>query len=217
MCVLDLPQVCGGGDPAVFSAPQHAATLSLNNRCRCSVSSMPSQHPLNCGSFRIRHGYPPNVRDCLACTNAIRSHPPPQLRQLAAQWPFEQGRYDDGPLPPPNNPRQHANNSPFIPGLSSWTPTHNEAQSYHNDPATHFFNPSGAAAPHMSSPRPPQHSHVHFPGGPTAHLNPLTQQPPTPPMRPRSRSRNRNENQVAELNNLLEEALNQNTALSREN
>ena len=246
-----MPQACGRGIPGIFLTPQYAWMVNHNNMRPCPAI-LPAQNPLTCVDFRIQHGSSPYKHDCAACTNGVKSNPPPpfHMRQVPVQSsPYlsspDQVPYYDGPPPPRNNTEQRASNPPCIPGLSSWATSHaqgsrsipqapQEGQSFHPNQTNHVNPAPGGVnmSPLRSAIRSPRNYHTipqqaqtsHFtqpanyqtypPQAQTSYFN-----PPAPPVRPRSASRHRNryDDPTEDLKRLLDDALEYNSVLTKEN
>jgi hypothetical protein len=233
MCILDIPQACGRGIPGIFLTPQYAWMVNHNNMRPCPAI-LPTQSPVNCVDFRVQHGSSPYKFDCAACTNGIKSNPPPPFhtRQVPVQSsPYlgspDQGPYHDRPPPPRTNTEQHASNPPCIPGLSSWATSHAEGsrptpQTPQEGPSSHpnqtnRVNPAPGGfnmSPLRSAVRSPRNYHTIPQQAQTSYFN-----PPAPPVRPRSASRHRNryDDPTEDLKRLLDDALEYNSVLTKEN
>ena len=251
MCILDMSQACGRGVPGIFLTQQYAWMVNHNNMRRCP-GILPTQNPVNCVDFRVQHGSSPYNFDCAACTNGIKSNPPPpfHMRQVPVQsspylGPPDQGPYYDGPPPSRTNTEQRASNPPFIPGLSSWASSHTEASrpttqapqegpSFHPD-QTNRVNPAPGGinmSPLRSGIRSPRTYHTFPRQAQTSHFTQPTNyqtypqqaqtsyfNPPAQSARPRSASRHRNrcDDPTEDLKRLLDDALEYNSVLTKEN
>jgi hypothetical protein len=217
-----------GPDTNFFLAPLYEATFSFSNIRRCPGST-PAMNPLNCGSFQIQHGYEPNVQACAACSQAIQSCPPHQLRQSPLAVPDELGRYNDRP-PARIQPMYFPDDDPGgRPGMSTAFQPRSQQEGYRAS-LWLWDNefPPGVPFP-LNTPIPPWRGSV---DGPAASMRRHpTRSPPTPSNRLyrlsqhvstsagplRSDSQHWNENQVAELTKLLDEQLNRGQELASKN
>jgi hypothetical protein len=213
-----------------FLAPLYEATFSFSNIRRCPGCSTPAMNPLNCGSFQIRHGYEPHIQACAACTQAIQSCPPDQLKPSPLAVPDELGRYDDGP------PRARTQPTYFPdedlggrPGMSTAFQPRSHEEEYRAS-LWLWDNefPPGVPFP-LNTPIPPWRGSGDGPAAamrrhptrtppiPSNHLYRLSQHVSTSAGPPRSNSQHRNENRVAELTKLLDEQLNRGQELASKN
>lgn len=209
MCVLTVPGLCAPDSLELLNA----ATPENFSRCQ---SVAPNQRVVDCGLFRVKHGYHNNEVTCQACSLSVRSH-------LLFSQPF-------GILPGHPFAAIPPHQTPLPPGPPNFSTSTNEPPQNHNHP--------GHSSPFhvLYNQFPAQSRH------PTPHQTPaespfISPRPddPTPPLRQtrhhtnRSAPRRRNSSsrssrqhltsasiQTQDLDALLDETLLKNEELSNE-